>query len=177
MSFLQKQNFNLPSGWGAVILGSIGISLLVFAAVYVIEGMGWLASYEEEQLDLVKDVGWNWIRGGGIAFAIALVSLIGSIAMLRRNRKLSLPAKRVGLNGGKGLLGLTLLSVSAVFFFNGVLYRVEAAHWFYGAVASVQEWMLVEASAWITASTVMILIGIGLSASGLILLVLNARHR
>lgn len=177
MSFLKKHDFNRASGWGAIILGSIGTSLLVFAGVYVAEGLGWLAAYEEEQLDLVKDVGWNWIRGGGLAFAAALILLIGAALILGRNRKLGPPARRSGLNNGQGLLGLVMLAVSAVFFFNGILYRTEAARWFYGGVASVQEWMLVEASAWITASTVMFLIGIGLSAGGLILLVIQAKKR
>ena len=181
MSSLTKFDFNHKTGYLSVILGSIGISFLVFAAVYVIEGMGWLAAYEDEKLDLYLDIGWNWIRGGGAAFAVAVILIASSAVMLAKNKRRAGRATplfgKLDLNNRKGLMGLTLIATSFAFFFNGIFYRQEATRWFFGAIETVDSWKLEEAAAWISASTTMIMIGILLSAAGFTLLALSTRAK
>ena len=87
MNYLKRFDFNKKSGWISVVFASIGISLLIFAAVYLFGGFGWLSAYKEEQLDAYAEVGWNWIRGAGITFVIALVLLVASYKMLRKNKE------------------------------------------------------------------------------------------
>src|SRR3990167_7044703 len=87
MNYLKRFDFNKKSGWVSVTFASIGISLLVFAAVYLFEGFGWLSAYKEQPLDAYAEVGWNWIRGAGITFLIALVLLVASYKMLRKNKE------------------------------------------------------------------------------------------
>ena len=174
MGFLEKYDFNHRTGYCSVILISISISLLFFSLGYMFEGVGWLSAYVEEANDIYLDVGWNWIRGSGVAFAIALVLFGISAKLLRDNRRLTqrcLPLfGKLDVNQQKGLLGLISLSVAVVFFFNAGLYRIEASKWFYAALGSGRAWFLEEASGWITSSTVMSLIGILLAAVGWILI-------
>jgi len=56
------------------------------------------------------------------------------------------------------------------FFFNGGLYRIEAAKWFFAALQPGRAWFLQEASAWVTSSYYMFMIGIFLAAAGWILI-------
>ncbi len=70
-------------------------------------------------------------------------------------------------------MGLASLSVSAVFFFNGIFYRQEAMRWYWAGTGEGIKWMLTQSSAWFTSSMVMLLIGIGLSAAGWILIALQ----
>src|SRR3972149_2153271 len=86
MNYLKRFDFNKKSGFVSVVFISIGISLLVFAAVYLFEGLGWLSAYKEEQLDTYGQVGWNWIRGAGISFVVGLILLVVSFLMLRKNK-------------------------------------------------------------------------------------------
>src|SRR3990172_5287207 len=138
MNYLKRFDFNKKSGWISVVFISIGISLLVFAAVYLFEGFGWLSAYKEEQLDGYTEVGWNWIRGVGIIFFIALVLLVASYIMLRKNKETTAISEplfnRLDLNQSKALLGLALASVALVFFFNAALYRIEVVKWVSSAI-------------------------------------------
>ena len=108
MNYLKRFDFNKKSGWISVVFASIGISLLAFAAVYLFEGFGWLSTYKEERLDAYAQVGWNWIRGAGIAIVIGLILLIASFMMLRKNKEttgISRPLfNRLDLNQNKALL-------------------------------------------------------------------------
>ena len=181
MSFLKSFDFNKKSGWMSVVFISIGISLLVFAAVYLNEGFGWLSAYKEEQLDAYAQVGWNWIRGAGIAFIVALILLVASFLMLRKNKEtggLSSPLfGRLDLNQSKALLGLTLASVALVFFFNYALYRIEMVRWFWAGLELNRTWYLDEAASWATTASIMGIIGILLEAAGLVLIVLAWRRK
>ena len=165
----------------SVVFISIGISLLVFAAVYLNEGLGWLSAYKEEQLDAYAQVGWNWIRGAGIAFIVALILLVASFLMLRKNKEtggLSSPLfGRLDLNQSKALLGLTLASVALVFFFNYALYRIEMVRWFWAGLELNRTWYLDEAASWATTASIMGIIGILLEAAGLVLIVLAWRRK
>ncbi len=177
MSFLRSFDFNHNTGYSSVVLVSIAIALLIFSLVYMSEGLGWLAGHEDEALDIYLDVGWNWIRGSGVAFVVAVVFSGISVMLLRKNhhsphRRPPLFGK-LDVNQWKGLLGFVSLSVAFVFFFNAVLYRMESNDWFYGAVASGRAWYLSEASSWATGSYVMSLIGIFLAAAGWILIALQ----
>jgi len=183
MSYLKRFDFNKKSGWISVVLISIGISLLCFAAVYLNEGIGWLSAYKEEQLDAYAQVGWNWIRGAGIAFIVALILLVASFVMLRKNKEtagsgISKPLfGRLDLNHSKALLGLTLASVALVFFFNYALYRIEMVRWFWAGIELNRTWYLDEAASWATTASIMGIIGIILEAAGLILIVLAWRRK
>lgn len=181
MNYLKGFDFNKKSGWVSVVFASIGISLLVFAAVYLNEGLGWLAAYKEEQLDAYAEVGWNWIRGAGIAFVIGLILLVASYLMLRKNKEtnaLSRPLfNRLDLNQNKALLGLTLASVALVFFFNAALYRIEVVKWVSSAIELKRTWYLEEAASWVSAASTMQIIGILLEAAGLILIVLAWKRK
>jgi hypothetical protein len=176
VNYLKRFDFNKKSGWISVIFISIGISLIIFAAVYLFEGFGWLSAYKAEPLDAYVEVGWNWIRGAGIAFVVALILLIASFLMLWKNKaktSISTPLfGRLDLNQSKPLLGLTLASVALVFFFNAALYRLELVKWFFAGLELNRPWYLSEAASWASAATTMLLIGILLEAAGLVLIVL-----
>ena len=173
MNYLKRFDFNKKSGWISVVFISIGISLLVFAAVYLFEGFGWLSTYAE--------VGWNWIRGAGITFLIALVLLVASYKMLRKNKETTAISRplfnRLNLNQNKALLGLTLASVALVFFFNAALYRLEMVTWFFAGLELNRTWYLEEAASWVSAASTMQIIGILLEAAGLILIVLSWKRK
>ena len=177
MRFLQQFDFNHTTGYWGVIVVSIAISSLFFSLAYMLEGVGWLLAYDAESNDLYLDVGWNWIRGSGVAFVVALVLFGISIRLLRKNRHL--PKRRsplfgkLDINQMKGLLGLVFLSVAVVFFFNGGLYRIEAEKWFYSASRPGQAWFPEEASDWVTSSYVMLLIGILMATAGWILIAMQ----
>lgn len=177
MNYLKGFDFNKKSGWISVIFISIGISLLVFAAVYLFEGFGWLAAYKKEPLDAYAEVGWNWIRGSGIAFVVAIILIVVSLLMLRKNKEntgISRPLfGRLDLNQIKALLGLTLASVALVFFFNAALYRIEVVKWVASAIELRRTWYLAEAASWVSAASTMQIIGILLEAAGLILIALS----
>ncbi len=181
MNYLQRFDFNKKSGWISVVFVSIGISLLVFATVYLFEGFGWLAAYKEEPLDAYAEVGWNWIRGAGIAFVIAFILLVVSFLMLLKNKAATDISKplfnKLDLNQIKALLGLTLASVALVFFFNAALYRIEVVKWVSSAIELKRTWYLEEAASWVSAASTMQLIGILLEAAGLILLVLAWKRK
>ena len=181
MSFLQKFDFNHKTGIFSVIFISIATSLLFFSLAYMFEGLGWLSAYEDEEIDLYLDVGWNWIRGSGAAFVVALILLVISFVLLKKNRgqaqRKSPLFGKLDLNGKKGLLGLVLISVSAAFFFSGILYRIESANWLYSGIAQGKTWFLEEASAWATSAYVMIMIGIFLSAAGWILIAVQWKKK
>ena len=181
MNYLKRFDFNKKSGWISVVFASIGISLLIFAAVYLFEGFGWLPTYKEEQLDAYAEVGWNWIRGAGIAFVTALILLVVSYLMLRKNKEatgISRPLfDRLDLNQNKALLGLTLASVALVFFFNYALYRLEMVRWFFAGLELNRTWYLNEAASWAAAASLMGTIGIVLEAAGLILIVLSWKRK
>ena len=173
MNYLKRFDFNKKSGWISVVFISIGISLLVFAAVYLFEGFGWLSTYAE--------VGWNWIRGAGITFVTAFILLVVSYLMLRKNKEateISRPLfNRLDLNQSKALLGLTLASVALVFFFNAALYRIEVVKWVSAAIELNRTWYLEEAASWVSAASTMQIIGILLEAAGLILIVLAWKRK
>ena len=120
MRFLRRFDFNHITGYCGVILVSIAISSLLFSLAHMFEGIGWLSADDAESNDLYLDVGWNWIRGSGVAFIVALVLFGSSILLLRKN--LHLPRRRSSLfgkldiNQSKGLLGLVFLCVAFVFF-------------------------------------------------------------
>lgn len=181
MDKLKQFDFNKPSGWVSVIFVSIAISLLVFAGVYLYEGIGWLEAAKEDSISSSADIGWNWIRGAGIAFATAIILLIISVYALSKNKKVNKPAKplfsKLDLNSSKGLLGVVFLSVSFVFFLNAGLYRIEVIKWFAAALATAQEWYFTEASIWLAASTTMAIIGIVLSALGWAMIVLAWKRK
>ncbi len=181
MSFLKKFDFNKPSGWISVIFVSVAISLLIFGGVYMNEGFGWLAAHKEEPMAVSETIGKNWVRGSYIALGSAAALLFLSFIMLAANKKSQIVNKpllgRLDMNGTKGLLALVFLSVSFVFFLNAGLYRIEVAKWFYAAIEFGQEWYFREAASWVTASTTMALVGIGLSAVGLTCLVLAWNKR
>ena len=174
MSILQKFDFNHKTGIFSIIFVSIAVSLIFFSLAYMIEGVGWISAYDDEAKDFYLDVGWNWVRGSGIAFGFTLILLIISIILLIKNRRLSQRNRplfgKLDLNGGKGILGLIFLAVSFIFFLNGGIYRIETTKWFNAALRSGQTWFLNEASSWATSSFIMILIGILLSAIGWILI-------
>src|SRR3990167_4968353 len=176
MNYLKRFDFNKKSGWISVVLASIGISLLIFAAVYLFEGLGWLSAYKEEQLDAYSEVGWNWIRGGGISLAASLILLAVSYKLLRKNKGTTGMSRalfnKLDLNQTKALVGLTLASVALVFFFNYALYRIEMVRWFYSGIELNRIWYLDEAASWASAAATMRTVGILLEASGLILIVL-----
>lgn len=176
MDYLKRFDFNQKTGWISIILFSLGLSLLVFAAVYMIEGVSWLTAENERNLDVYGETGWNWVRGSGIAFLISLGLLATSYALLKRNKKSKMPAPplrgKLDLNRPKATLGLVFLSVSLVFFFNAILYRNEAASWIYAAVELTRPWYLEEASGWVAAASTVNAIGAVLAASGLVLLLL-----
>lgn len=180
MNKLKQFDFNKPSGWVSVIFVSIAISLLIFAGVYLFEGIGWLDAAKEEPTSSAGDIGWNWIRGAGISATFAVVLMGISVALLKKNKKMTAKAKplfnHLDLNSSKGLLGLVSLSVSFVFFLNAGIYRIEVVKWFAAALATAQEWYFTEASAWLAASTTMAIIGIVLSALGWTMIAL-AWHR
>jgi hypothetical protein len=138
------------------------------------EGVGWLSADDADSPDLYLDVGWNWIRGSGVAFVVAIILIGISIRLLHKNSHLpihrSLLFGRLDINQPKGLLGLVFLCVAFVFFFNGGLYWIESQRWFYATVRLDQAWYLEESSSWATSSYVMSLIGILLAAAGWILL-------
>ncbi len=181
MNYLKRFDFNKKSGWLSVVFISVGISLLVFAAVYLFEGFGWLSAYKEERLDAYAEVGWNWIRGAGIAFVVGLILLGGSFTMLRKNKGATERTGplfgRLDLNQNKALLGLTLASVALVFFFNAALYRIEVVKWVSAAIELRRTWYLKEAASWVSAASTMQTIGILLEAAGLILLVLSWKRK
>lgn len=181
MNFLKNFDFNKKSGWVSVVFISIGISLLIFAVVYLFEGFGWLSAYKDERLDAYVEVGWNWIRGAGIAFVIAFILLVISFLMLRKNKTATEIAKplfsRLDLNQIKALLGLILASVALVFFFNAALYRIEVVKWVTSAIELKRTWYLKEAASWVSAASTMQIIGILLEAAGLILLALSWKRK
>lgn len=181
MNYLKRFDFNKKSGWISIIFTSVGISLLVFAAVYLFEGLGWLSAYKEEQLDAYIQVGWNWIRGAGIAFIVGLVLLTASFVMLRKNKGATTPSRplfgRLDLNQSKALLGLTLASVALVFFFNSALYTLEVHKWFFAGLELNRTWYLNESASWAAAASTMRLIGILLEAAGLILIALAWKRK
>lgn len=177
---LERYDFNRSSGYWAAVLVSIGISLLFFSLAYMIEGVGWITEFSTDANELYLDVGWNWIDGSGIAFLVTLVLFGIARSLLKSNRSSSDRRSplfgKLDLNQRNGLLGLVLLAVSFTFFFNGGLYRIEAANWFYAAAASSQSWFLDEASKWIMSSTIMIIIGIVLSATGWVMIAMQWRR-
>ena len=181
MNYLKRFDFNKKSGWISVVFISIGISLLIFAAVYLFEGFGWLSAYKEEQLDAYAEVGWNWIRGAGITFVVALVLLVASYKMLRKNKETTAISRplfnRLDLNQSKALLGLTFVSVALVFFFNAALYRIEVVKWVSSAIELKRTWYLEEVASWVSAASTMQIIGVLLEAAGLILIVLAWKRK
>lgn len=168
---LEKYDFNESTGYLSVIFVCIAVSLVFFSLAYVVEGVGWLGDETHSW------VGWNWLKGAGIAVVVAGVlagislNLLGSNTS-RQERERPLFGK-LDLNRKKGLIGLASLSVSVVFFFNGIIYRQEAMRWYWAGTGEGINWMLNESSAWFTSSMVMLLIGIGLSAAGWILIALQ----
>jgi len=179
---LQKYNLNKTSGYLSVIFISISISLLIFSLVYMFEGVGWISAYDEDPNELYLDVGWNWVRGSGLAFLVAIVLIIISAILLSKNKKIydkkraSYMFGRLDLNKRKGLFGLVLLSVALTFLFNGILFRIEYANWLYGGIYSAQGWFFEEASAWATSSYYMFLVGILLTTVGCMLLVMGYKE-
>ncbi len=179
MTFLEQFDFNHKTGYWSVICVAIAISLLFFSMAYMFEGVGWLSAYKDEAKDMYLDIGWNWIRGSGAAFLVAVVLISISAKLLNKNRNISNTPPLFGkldLNKYKGLLGAIFIPVAFVFFFNGFLYRIEAAKWFYAARTGTI-WYLNEASAWVTSATVMIIIGILLSAAGFILMAVEWKRQ
>ncbi len=168
---LEQYDFNDTKGILSVVAVCIAISLVLFSLAYISEGIGWLGDSEHGW------VGWNWLRGAGIAIGIA--AALGFIAKgwLAKNASNTEKARplfgKLDLNAQKGLMGLAALSVSTVFFFNGIFYRQEAFRWLWAAQANSISWMFTESSAWFTSSMVMIIIGIVLSAAGWILIALQ----
>lgn len=181
MNYLKRFDFNKKSGWLSVVFISIGISLLVFAAVYLLEGFDWLSAYKEDPLDAYADVGWNWIRGAGIAFVVGLILLVISFVMLRKNKATTILVKplfgRLDLNQNKALLGLTLASVALVFFFNSAIYTLEVHKWFFAALELNRTWYLNESASWAADASTMRMVGIILEAAGLILIVLSWKRK
>ena len=168
---LKEYDFNDSTGYLSVIFVCIAVSLVFVSLAYLSEGIGWIGDETHSW------VGWNWLKGAGIAVVVAGVLLGIAITLLnsnagRQERKQPLFGK-LDLNGKKGLLGLASLSVSAVFFFNGITYRQEAARWYYAGVAQGINWFFNEASAWTTSAAIMLFIGIALSAAGWILIALE----
>lgn len=190
---LEKYNFNKASGYLSLIFISIAISLLVFSLVYMSEGIGWISAYDDDPNDLYLDVGWNWVRGSGVAFLVAVVLIVISFILLGKNKinnikysnKLKTSSQnkfssksdylfgKLDLNNKKSFTGLVLLSVALVFLFNGILYRIESTNWLYGGIYNAQGWFFEEASAWATSSYYMFLITILLATIGSLLLVIQ----
>ncbi len=174
MGKLEQYDFNDTRGWLSVVAVCIAVSLAFFSIAYLIEGIGWLGD------DTYAWVGWNWLRGSGIAIVIALVLLGLARKWLGANARKQEKARplfgRLDLKGRKGLLGLASLSVSGVFFFNGIFYWQEAARWYWAGVETAQSWMLTESSSWYTAAAIMLFIGIALSAAGWLCVVLQWRR-
>ena len=108
--------------------------------------------------------------------AAALILLAVSYKLLRKNKNatgISRPLfNKLDLNQTKALVGLTLVSVALVFFFNYALYRIEMVRWFYSGIELNRIWYLDEAASWASAAATMRTVGILLEASGLILIVL-----
>jgi hypothetical protein len=177
---LRKYDFNHKTGYGAIILISMAISLCFFSVAYMSEGLGWLSDYEDDGDELYLDVGWNWIRGSGLAFLVALAQFIFSWKLLQTNKKISGTRPMLGkldLNQRQGYLGLVSLSISFIFFINAALYWWEAEKWFFGGLYPGNSWFLNEASAWATSAWIMGLVGILLSAIGWVLLAKNWKKR
>lgn len=167
-------NFNHKTGWGGLLLLSAAISLCFFSLAYMMEGQGWLSAYDEERNDLYLDIGWNWIRGSGVAFLFALALGGWGISLLRKSKRQG-QAKpvwgKLNLNHKKGALAVVFLSVGFTFFFNAALYWWEAEKWFVAGAESARPWFFAEASAWVSSATTMTFIGIVLEALALVLLV------
>jgi len=177
---LQKYDINKASGYLSIIFVSIAISLLIFSLVYMVEGIGWISAYDEDHNDLYLDVGWNWVRGSGVAFLLAIILIIISTILLAKNKspvksssKSSYLFGKLDLNKKKGLLGLVSLSVAIVFVFNGIVYKIESVNWLYGGIYSVEGWFFAEASAWATSSYYMFMIAILLATIGCVVLALQ----
>jgi len=178
---LSQFNFNHKTGWGGLILFSIAVSFIFFSLVYMMEGQGWLSAYDEESNELYLDIGWNWIRGSGVAFLTTLLLGGLGIFLLRKNKKSSEKAGalfgKLDLNQKKGALAVVLISVGFTFFFNAALYWWEAEKWFVGGLYPGNTWFFEEASAWVSSATAMTFIGIALEAVALVLLVKTWRRK
>lgn len=171
---LERFDFNERRGYLSVVAVCIAVSLAFFSVAYLLEGVGWLGD------DTHAWVGWNWLRGSGIAVVIALALFLLARGWLKANALKQEKARplfgRLDLNARKGLLGLASLSVSGVFFFNGIFYWQEAARWYWAGVETAQSWMLTESSSWYTAAAIMLFIGIALSALGWLCVALQWRR-
>lgn len=176
---LEQYDFNRLSGWAAVLLVSIGVSTVIFAAVYLTEGLSWLAAYEEESIDTYKKVGQNWVRGAGIALVSSLTLFFVSRLMLKHNKTCTVKRPilwgRLDFNNPKCTLALVLFAVSFTFFANAALYRYEYTMWALSGIATATTWYLEEASAWATAAMYMALIGTALTVSAWLLIVAGWR--
>lgn len=159
-------NFNHRTGFYGIFLGCIAMSLFFFSAAYLTEGLGWLDAYDDEKNELYLDVGWNWIRGSGVAFLITVGLGVASRILLSKNKRLSndLAGKPVlptyNFNTKLGLWSLILFSVSLVFVFHGAFYRIEAVRWLNAGLGPGEPWFVGEALAWYQSSAVMFAIAI-----------------
>ena len=193
MALQNNRNYDLnkTSGCLSIIFASIAISLFIFSLVYMFEGGGWISAYDEDPNDLYLDVGWNWVRGSGVAFIVAMVLVIISTILLSKNKRsdtersndkrrnekrASYLLGKLDLNKKKGFVGLVLVSVALTFLANGVLYRIEYANWLYGGIYSAQGWFFEEASAWASSAYYMFLISILLATVGSFLLVMEYKR-
>ena len=171
---LKAYDFNDVKGCLGAAAACIAVSLAFFSVAYLIEGVGWLGDETHGW------VGWNWLRGSGIAIVLAFVLLWlarnGLKASALRQPRAGPLFGRLDLNASKGQCGLASLSISSVFFFNGIFYRQEAARWYWAGVETATSWMLAESSSWYAASAIMLFIGIALSAIGWTCIVLQWRR-
>ncbi len=76
---LEKYDFNDSTGYLSVIFVCIAISLVLFSLAYIVEGVGWLGDETHSW------VGWNWLKGAGIAVVVAGVLAGISITLLSSN--------------------------------------------------------------------------------------------
>ncbi len=177
MNSLKQYDFNKPTGWASVLFVSIAFSLLVFASVYLFEGLGWLEAYKEELVSTYQRVGQNWVRGAGIAVVSSLILFFISTIMLRRNKKFE--SKRpilwnhLDFNNPKCTLALVLFAISFTFFANAAFYNYEYSMWALSGIASANSWYLEEASVWATAAMNMAIVGSILTAIAWILIVVG----
>ena len=181
MGLLKRYDFNKWTGWLSIIFVSIGISFVIFAVVYFIEGNSWLAAYKDEAIDTYQKIGQNWVRGAVIALASSAGLFFLSSIMLGKNRR-TLGVKppiwgRLDFNNRKCAAGLVFFAVAFTFFFNAALYRYEYTIWVLSGIAEAKEWYFVEASSWASAMTYMALIGAFLSAIGWVCIVMGWKRK
>jgi len=181
MGLLKRYDFNKWTGWLSIIFVSIGISFVIFAIVYFVEGNSWLAAYKEEALDTYKEIGQNWVRGGVIALVSSAGLFFLSSIMLGKNKR-TLGVKppiwgKLDFNNRKCAAGLVFFSVAFTFFFNAALYRYEYTIWVLSGIAEAKQWYLAEASTWASAMTTMALIGAFLSAIGWVCIVMGWKRK